>query len=123
VYLIEARSIGGISGSPVFVRESIWIPRDPARPFIAAERSPRPDTEHATAGGKSWLFGLMHGHWDIPPKAKNDIVSPEGEGVNIGIAMVVPAKMISAVLDDPALVRMRQQELGLLQQQFAPKMD
>lgn len=38
VYLIEARSIGGVSGSPVFVRES--FPR----------------------AGKHYLLGLMHGH-------------------------------------------------------------
>jgi len=66
VHLIEARSIGGVSGSPVFVR---------------------------TVEDKIRLLGLMHGHWDIKESELNDpsICQDRKHGVNLGIAIVVPA--------------------------------
>ncbi|MQY67535.1 MAG: hypothetical protein GH159_04405 [Dehalococcoidia bacterium] len=83
-YLIEARSIGGLSGSPVFVYK------------IAKGR------------GKLYLMGLMHGHWDIPPENKNDSVITDSFGsVNMGIAIVIPAKKILEVLNHPKLVERR----------------
>jgi len=88
-YLIEARSIGGLSGSPAFVRETVL---------------------HGL--GSSYLLGLMHGHWDIPPEAIND--SPLGDyaeeqhgRVNMGIAIVVPAKKILEVMNQQQLVDIR----------------
>jgi hypothetical protein len=86
-YLIEARSIGGLSGSPTFVRET------------------------AIGLGKFYLLGLMHGHWDIPPEKKNDfLLSKEISGsVNMGIAIVVPAKKILEVLNHPVLVQKREE--------------
>ena len=86
-YLIEARSIGGLSGSPAFVRETSHIGLGPV-----------------------YLFGLMHGHWDIPPESKNDIDYIESnKTVNLGIAIVVPAKKILEVLNQPRLLDMRRQ--------------
>jgi hypothetical protein len=82
-YLIEARSIGGLSGSPVFVNKR----------------------------NRFYLLGLMHGHWDIPPENKNDFVDMDSFGsVNMGIAIVVPAKKILEVLNQPELVELRQKE-------------
>jgi hypothetical protein len=70
-YLIEARSIGGLSGSPAFVREG-------------------------RLGEKIHFLGLMHGHWDTPATSKNDdLTADEWDTlgrVNLGIAIVVPAK-------------------------------
>jgi hypothetical protein len=88
-YLIEARSIGGLSGSPAFVRQTV------------------------SAGiGGFYLLGLMHGHWDIPPEARDDRVpeaDEEAQGrVNMGIAVVVPATKILEVLSQPALAEMRE---------------
>lgn len=90
VYLIEARFIGGISGSPAFIFES--------NPF----RSPH----------NFYLLGLMHGHWDISPEMKNDsFISNEVFGkVNMGIAIVVPAKKILEVLNHPILVDCREKQ-------------
>lgn len=76
-YLIEARSIGGLSGSPAFVRATT---------------------------GRSYLLGLMRGHWDIPAETEEIYVK-----VNVGIAIVEPAKKISEVLNHPELVKMREQ--------------
>ena len=83
-YLIEARSIGGLSGSPVFVRQ-------PAQVGL----------------GKTFFLGLIHGHWDIPPVNRNDLTTIDTTGtgaVNMGIAIVVPAKKISEILSQPDLV-------------------
>jgi len=87
-YLVEARSIGGISGSPVFVWSS-------------------------GVGGllnSFFLLGSIHGHWDIRPEDKNafsDRVVDEATTINMGIAIVVPAKKILEVFDHPELVQMR----------------
>ena len=86
-YLIEARSIGGLSGSPAFVRKIVQ------------------------GRGKLYLLGLMHGHWDIPPENKNDFADMDSFGsVNMGIAIVVPAKKILEVLNQPELVELRRKE-------------
>ena len=87
-YLIEARSIGGLSGSPAFVRETI------------------------VGIGNFHLMGLMHGHWDLPVDMVNDEASTPDEpdvsqAVNMGIAIVVPAKKIMEVLNRNELVEMR----------------
>lgn len=82
-YLIEARSIGGLSGSPAFVGK----------------------------GGSYYLMGLMHGHWDILPTSKEDIGDLDSFGaVNMGIAIVVPAKKILEVINHPKLTEKRQQQ-------------
>ena len=76
-YLIEARSIGGLSGSPVFV---INIKGNQA---------------------VLYLMGLIHGHWDVPPENLMDDTSQDAgakAGVNVGIAIVTPASKILDVL-------------------------
>jgi len=86
-YLIEARSISGLSGSPAFVRETVGI-----------------------GVGSFYLLGLMHGHWDIPPLGKSDAIRLDEDTygpVNIGIAIVVPAKKILEVLNQPQLLDRR----------------
>ena len=56
-YLIEARSIGGISGSPVFthmeVRPHTTLALAPQRQLL--QRSEKPH----------YLLGLVHGHYTI----------------------------------------------------------
>lgn len=124
-YLIEARSIGGISGSPVLVRETVWIAVDPANPLLAARREPRPETRWARVGGQSRLLGLMHGHWDIPPRDKNKFVIPDEDedGVNMGIAIVVPASRIHDVLNLPELAHGRREELRVFKERMASRED
>jgi len=87
-YLVEARSIGGLSGSPAFVRETVY-----------------------EGIGSFYLLGLMHGHWDIPAKNRSDIGDVYSKGtVNMGIAIVVPAKKILEVLNQPQLVESRRMD-------------
>jgi hypothetical protein len=105
VCLIEARSIGGLSGSPVFVREDITF-------SAPTYRSVEPF--HVPVTGQKpcyWFLGLMHGHWEILPERKNDFLMQttkrNKDTVNLGIAVVVPARKILEVLNLPELVEQR----------------
>lgn len=97
-YLIEARSLGGLSGSPAFVRES------------------------PLQGGRVYLLGLMHGHWDVPADRMFDTAQDhDGEhlGVNMGIAVVVPAMKIREVLNHDDLITWRRERDEERQQQLS----
>ena len=97
VYLIEARSIGGLSGSPVLVQETFH-----------AEGS---DPDIFVSGGKIYLLGMIQAHWDINERDinKTQTISDYKRGVNMGIATVVPARKIHETLEDDVLAMMRKQ--------------
>jgi hypothetical protein len=87
-YLIEARSIGGLSGSPVFVHLGVTRLMDGQVKFANMPMF--------------YLLGLMHGHWDRPDSeldAIDEDSSCKKEKVNMGIAIVVPVDKILEVLD------------------------
>jgi hypothetical protein len=85
-YLIESRSMGGLSGSPVFVLK------------------PAKDGQFRAS-----LLGLVHGHWDLEPGEIIDFDDgKEGPSVNLGIAIVVPAKRILETLHGEQLTKLRQ---------------
>ena len=107
VYLVEARSLGGLSGSPVFVQRATvdLLPKNQFGFAVAPELS--------RVNGMFFLLGLMNGHWEIDPKEKNEadprfLPAWEVEAVNTGIAVVVPAKKIRETLYHPELVASRQ---------------
>ena len=95
--LIEARSIGGISGSPVFARRTVDLELKPE--------------SYMHGVGRHYFLGLVHGHWDIresemnKPAAYHDSV----RGVNMGIAVVVPAFKVLETINCPYLVEFRRQ--------------
>jgi hypothetical protein len=93
-YLAESRSIGGLSGSPVFVRSTLNLPTmtNEGKPAVI------------TGLGPFHFLGLMHGHWELPLNFSN---VEEAEAVNMGISIVIPAKKIVEVLYHPELVKMR----------------
>jgi len=95
-YLAEGRSIGGLSGSPVFVRNTVNMPVQTAKGKL---------TNISGLGGLH-LLGLMHGHWDVPISFAN---AEEGEAVNMGVSIVIPAKKILETLYHPELVAMREE--------------
>lgn len=91
-YLIEARSLGGISGSPVFTTPSGIVGKK-----------------------RLYLMGLIHGHWDIPIALSEKIAPQDNSesgvdtsnpnyGVNMGIAIVTPAFKILETLEHPDLI-------------------
>jgi len=86
VYLVEARSIGGLSGSPVFVRP-----------------------EEGEIHGHTMLLGLMHGHWDVKESELNSpTINHDKRGVNLGIGIVVPAVKILETINGPAAMKWRE---------------
>jgi hypothetical protein len=93
VYLVESRSIGGLSGSPVFIDIiTAKTVRPPSHGFFA------PAYPHDSPG-RFKLFGIIHGHFG--GDLESDAVADDGKqnvGVNFGIAMVIPAEKIHEVL-------------------------
>jgi len=104
VFLVEARSIGGLSGSPVFVRHTLGVK-------VQRERDGGDDLLFANGPGIT-LLGLMHGHWDIRESEINkpSIIHDRQHGVNLGIGIVVPAIKIYETLYAPKLIAMRQEQ-------------
>lgn len=85
-YLIEARSIGGLSGSPVFL--NLGLVR-----YIDGQ------VKHAQGGHMFFLLGLIHGHYDVPAPSIDDcqLDGPDllSTGrINTGMAIVVPMHKI-----------------------------
>lgn len=93
-YLIEARSIGGLSGSPVFVRETLTLKQK-----VFGHDEPVPILH---GGGRFFFFGSAIGHWDIPA----GFTPTRAETVNMGIAPVVPAVKIKEIILQPELLEM-----------------
>jgi hypothetical protein len=85
-YLIEARSIGGLSGSPVFLN-------------LGVVRYIDGNVKHAQGGPMCFLLGLVHGHYDVPASSI-DACQLDGadalstEHINTGMAIVVPMHKI-----------------------------
>jgi hypothetical protein len=117
-YLIEARSIGGVSGSPVFVRETIVLPMTKPGQIVKPENAP-----YLSGSGRFWLLGLMHGHWDVAPSAINDDAFDANGKVNMGIAIVMPATKILETLYHPELVDMRKKGDEKASEANQPQMD
>ena len=98
-YLIEARSIKGLSGSPVFVHVR---------------------TEEVGEGWVKYhvaLLGLMQGHYEamagLDSVSDNDMADALKDNVlNTGIGIVVPAEDIAEVLEHPDFVTQRAVVLG-----------
>jgi hypothetical protein len=72
-YLAEGRSIGGLSGSPVFVRQTVntTLTNHKGKPVPFA------------GVGQIYFLGLIHGHWDLPRSFEK---TPDTEAVNMGIS-------------------------------------
>jgi hypothetical protein len=98
VYLAEMRSIGGHSGSPVFVHFNMqhrWVRHttkaEPENPLV--------------------LLGVVQGHFQLRPDEFTASTPTSarryGEDFNSGIAIIVPAKEILNVLNQKPLVDLR----------------
>ena len=86
-FLIEARSIGGLSGSPVFVN-------------LGIARAIKGKVKFAESGRPIFYFlGLIHGHYDV---SYSDVdLDVEGQNqINTGIAIVVPFSKINNVIEE-----------------------
>lgn len=89
-YLVECRSIGGLSGSPVFLNFG-------THRVVGGTLRPSSDGQPTTL-----LFGLMHGHFDVmPSEVDMPIADDNGDArkINAGVGIVVPIENVLAVID------------------------
>jgi len=113
-YLVEARSIGGISGSPVFVKVEL-DKHSQGHLLIGTGKR----------GGKFFLLGLMHGHYDYDLLTEDSITmdAKAKEVVNMGIAIVVPSEKIMEVINQPVIKELEMQIENKLREDLMPTMD
>jgi hypothetical protein len=109
VYLLELRSISGISGSPVFV----YLDRQRSVPTLLPQN----------ANSLFYFLGVIRGHWKLDKKkaegkdvlsasdADVDLDAPLGynkaETLNLGIALATPAKDLWELIMTPPFVEQR----------------
>ena len=108
-YLIEARSIGGLSGSPVFVHIS----------------SLRKGALRLGEEPIYWL-GMVHGHYDLPELDSIDAASKDNLVnlvINMGIAIVIPSTKILEVLNQRELSEDRDNSDEIAKKKRAPTPD
>ena len=103
-YLIEAKSFGGLSGSPVYIRQTAEIA---AGVFKWGTNVP------AIIQGYTNVFhllGVAHGHWNVDPaKINQPDLEHVKEGINAGLAIVAPAHhILDILLHDEELKQMRE---------------
>jgi hypothetical protein len=96
--LAEVRSIGGLSGSPVFVNLG------PER--VSPSRRQRPDRRFFM------LVGIVRGHWEHEEKgiaAKGSAFHDELDKVNWGIATITPVSDLLSILYGEELTAIRKE--------------
>ena len=103
-YLIELRSLGGLSGSPVFLHlsDSRIMKSDDKNTIVRT----------MSGGHKFYLLGLLHGHWDLE-SATQDVITEDypqdnKEQINTGIGIAIPAIKILETLNQDIVQRQRQ---------------
>jgi hypothetical protein len=84
-FLIEARSIGGLSGSPAFVHVGMHRHRQ------KVDEEGREKHVIVTKPNRFYFMGLVHGHYNLPEE-------DETERINSGIAIVVPVWKVLEVV-------------------------
>ena len=83
-YLVEARSLGGLSGSPAFVS-------------IPPQRAKGLNANHPN-DGYSALIGVIRGHWDLTVPDSIDGFDDQGKIINMGMAAVTPIQELAKLL-------------------------
>ena len=126
-FLIEVRSIDGLSGSPVFVH----LPPERTMPgtLVAPDPNASPDR------GAQYLMGLILGYNEVLNPTDNILVPGRAFKVdrrrrkvlapmNTGIAVVLPIEKVIETLNQPEIAKMREeaerQEKTSGQRRFVP---
>jgi hypothetical protein len=111
-YLAELRSIGGHSGSPVFVHfaphDQSWVTNRLNSQVKPGKAVSGTDLEYSFP-----MLGLMHGYYPLKPDQLTAFVTgastvptqPNPEDFNSGIAVIIPASEILRVLGQPRFVK------------------
>jgi hypothetical protein len=107
-YLAEVRSIGGLSGSPVFV---ILEPGRTHKGTISLART-------------GYLLGLIRGHWDYKKQLLPlDFSEDEIEQINMGIAVVTPIKEALKIIEGEHFMKDRRRQDREIAKKSAPSQD
>jgi hypothetical protein len=106
-YLIEVRSVGGLSGSPVFFNGQGGTRNIKVQAATLTGR-PLPHFVEKTVvmGAGYFLLGLVHGHY-YEHTQRVDVVE---DVINSGIAIVTPADKILELILDPQEVARRKEK-------------
>ncbi len=94
-YLIEMRSIGGLSGSPVFV-------------YFSLDRLLTGEARHYEQT-RIFLLGMIRGHWEKPVIESSE--SDETDSINTGIAMATPIQEVVDLIEGDEDLRSRRTEM------------
>jgi hypothetical protein len=92
-YLVEAVSVGGLSGSPVIVMEAT---------------SHRIGNVQVRGIGDLKLLGVVHGHWDF--EIEHDDMTgklQKSASIHSGLTVVVPAKRIREIIEQPEMIEIK----------------
>lgn len=117
-YLVEARSIAGLSGSPVFAMID-----STALLNVMLQVMGRRGEEKIEISQPAALIGLMHGHFDVP-NLNEDVVSDNGRSsVNTGIGVVVPFEKIIETVEHPDLTARRKEIVRKLREEHGATAD
>jgi hypothetical protein len=96
-YLAEVRSIGGLSGSPV---------------FTTLYPATRPTVDDKDSSGLAfYLLGVIRGHWRADPEMDygDDFDLSEAEQLNTGVAIVTPITDAVPILEKEPFVAYRKE--------------
>jgi len=103
VYLVEAQTLDGLSGSPAFVHEIADLPD--------IDDFGSPPRETIKGFGSVRLLGLYTGSWDGEPGkilAEDRDLRGHGIRVPVGVGTVVPAdRILELIKDDPTMKQKR----------------
>lgn len=106
-HLVECRSYGGLSGSPVFVRQTVRMPLTPDRfkplwpPTLGPSGMDQSVMAELRGVGRFYFFGSMVGHWEL----RVGFTLTRSEAFNMGISPVVPASKILEIISQQELVQ------------------
>jgi len=104
-YLAEILSMGGLSGSPVFVHP-VAGPQHVHPKERIGDRRVRETTVWNEA---AFVLGMIRSHWDEPPPDRFGQV-PRREWINRGIAVVTPISGVLDVINSRELADQRKQD-------------
>lgn len=123
-YLVEAYSTAGLSGSPVFVNETIYFPYQGSRPRAYPEGSEVAFTV-AMAVGPTHCLGLLHGLMPVETMielglAGDDAAADPKQKWHSGISMVVPSTKILEIINQPKLIEYEKKMGDVLKREDNP---
>jgi hypothetical protein len=118
-YLVEAQTLEGLSGSPVFVQQHVAWPAKATRDGVVSDIT-------IAAFGAMKLLGVYQGAWDAHPgkilAADRNIKG--NERIPLGMGMVVPIdRVIEIIKGNDALKKLRESDKEAKLSQRAAKMD